>query len=303
MLISKRSTIVLAVICILAGVLAFAQAHRTMPQPDIKLKTPEVTVPMDLTSGIPVVQFIVNGKGPYPFVVDTGAAGTVLSDSLAQELGLQSMGGVEVHSPMGDHSLPGKLVRIDTIEFGQAVLSNVFAVAFDASNVFHKPGAPRGVLSANSFSGYLLTLNYPQSRLELQAGELPSADGKQILDFDTSGSLISIPVRVAGTEIHADLDSGSINGIMLPGDYAKQLPLSGRLTQAESGHTVDATVEHWKGTLNGEVTVGDFSANNPEIIFSDQSPHANVGSKFLSRFSITVDRKNHRIQLKESSLQ
>lgn len=299
MLISKRSTIAVVVICGLAAVLAFAQAHRSLPQPDIRLKTPEVTVPMDLTSGIPVVQLTVNGKGPYPFVVDTGAAGTVLSDSLAQELGLQSVGEVEVHSPMGDHSLPGKLVRIDTIEFGQAVLENVMAVAFDASNVFHKPDAPRGVLSANSFNGYLLTLNYPQSRLELQAGELPSADGKQILDFEASGPLISIPVRIAGTEIHADLDSGSIDGIMLPGEYAKQLPLSGGLTQAETRHTVDATVEHQKGTLSGELKIGGFSANNPEIIFSDRSPHANVGSKFLSRFSITVDRKNHRVQLKE----
>ena len=200
---------------------------------------------------------------------------------------------------MGNHPVPGKLVSMDHVELGQAVLSNVFAVAFDASKVFHKPGAPRGILSGNSFPGYLLTLNYPQSKIELRAGELPPADGNQILDFDASGPLISLPIRVGEIEMPADVDSGSVEGVMLPDKYAKVLPLSGKLTEGDVRHTVDATVHHQKGMLNGVMKVGSVSVQNPEIMFSDRSPDANLGTKFLSRFVVTLDRKNHRIQLKQ----
>ena len=295
-----RKFILIAGLLVLAAggmfVVAQAQHRMSMPQPEVKLLSSVATAPMDLSSGLPVVQVMINGKGPFPFVLDTGAAGTVISETLTQELKLEIQGEMQVHSPMGNHPIPGKLVRMEKLEMGQVVLSNVLAVSFDASRVFNKPNAPRGVLSANSFSGYLLSLNYPQSKIELRAGELPSSNGKDILDFDASRPLVSMPIRVAGKEVLVDVDSGSRGEIMLPLKYAKELPLSGELTQAETMHTVDATVEHQRGTLNGTIQIGGFSLQNPSILFSE-APNGNLGSQFLSRFILTLDRKNHRIQL------
>jgi hypothetical protein len=39
--------------------------------------------PFDLASGRPMVMMTVNGKGPYPFVFDTGAPGLLLMQSLS----------------------------------------------------------------------------------------------------------------------------------------------------------------------------------------------------------------------------
>lgn len=296
----SNGMVLAALVLVLAGAAyLLGQAHHAMPQPEVQLLASTVTVPLDLTKGLPVVQVTLNGKGPYNFALDTGAAGTVISESLAQELNLEVRGQAEVHSPAGNHPLPGKIVSVDRLELGKAVLTNVFAIAFDASNVFRTPDAPRGVLSANSFAGYLLTLNYPKATMELRRGELPEADNIQTLDFDASRPLISIPIRVGGIELRADLDSGSVSGIVLPAKYAAQLPLIGGLTQGETRHTVDATVEHQKGTLNGQVRIGGITVQNPDIMFSNIAKEGNLGSKFLSRYVVTLDRKNHRIQLKE----
>lgn len=64
----------------------------------------------------------VNGRGPYRFIVDTGANRSVLSTALAEELGLTSNGTGEVHSVHGVTTAP--LVRISTLQYGDMNLQN-----------------------------------------------------------------------------------------------------------------------------------------------------------------------------------
>src|SRR5512133_3093947 len=47
-----------------------------------------------------------NGKGSYPFLVDTGATTTVLSEKLAEVLGVTSRGSARVHTFAGQVSVP-----------------------------------------------------------------------------------------------------------------------------------------------------------------------------------------------------
>src|SRR5215471_6745999 len=57
-----------------------------------------VTVPMQDTEGRPVVELKINGKGPYRFILDTGATTTVVSEELSHELSLAPPAGVQVAS-------------------------------------------------------------------------------------------------------------------------------------------------------------------------------------------------------------
>ena len=45
---------------------------------------------MELVAGRPVVRLMINGKGPYAFLVSTGAQTTVIDEKLAAELGAQA---------------------------------------------------------------------------------------------------------------------------------------------------------------------------------------------------------------------
>src|SRR6185437_13741938 len=58
-----------------------------------------ISVPMRLTphGSLPVIAVLVNGKGPFDFIVNTGASHLVIGEDLATELEL----------PGGDGLLPG----------------------------------------------------------------------------------------------------------------------------------------------------------------------------------------------------
>jgi hypothetical protein len=56
--------------------------HRNLPPPErVELRPTQTTVPMELFGGRAVVSVHINGKGPFQFILDTGAGGTAGPDS------------------------------------------------------------------------------------------------------------------------------------------------------------------------------------------------------------------------------
>jgi CubicO group peptidase (beta-lactamase class C family) len=265
----------------------------------IELRTKEVSLPMRWFMKKPVVEVKINGKGPYRLYLDTGAQGSVLDQALADELKLPVVGEARVGSP-GGKGLPAKQVRLERMEIGGAVLSDLPAVAFDRSFLDRGKETPRGVLSAKTFPGFLVTLNYPQSRLTIQRGGLPDADGEKVFAYDAKRRLPQIPVSVAGRELNVHLDSGSPGGITLPLELAERLPLVSKPVEIGRGRRVDQDVVIWGAKLNGNVKIGQYVLEKPDLSFQD-IPNApgHVGYEVLKRFAVTLDSSNHRIRLEQ----
>src|SRR5437868_5597993 len=95
-----------------------------------------ISVPMLDFGGRPVVAVRINGKGPFLFVLDTGAGRTVVESSLAEELSLSSAGA-------------GNTIK--QLEIGDFSLRDVSVMVGPLLSPPGKSDAPRGVLSANSF--------------------------------------------------------------------------------------------------------------------------------------------------------
>ena len=53
----------------------------------------QLNIELGADSGHPHVPVMINGKGPYTFVLDTGASVTMISKSLVEELGIQTYEG------------------------------------------------------------------------------------------------------------------------------------------------------------------------------------------------------------------
>src|SRR5258708_33909738 len=96
--------------------------------------------------GRPIVDVSINEKGPYRFILDTGASMTVISDDLKDELALIANAS-NAHTPDGASA---SLVRIDSLRVGDAALTGVLAGAAPLSRMFRSE-APPGALSASSF--------------------------------------------------------------------------------------------------------------------------------------------------------
>jgi hypothetical protein len=270
-----------------------------LPLGTVQLPSGGATVPMESWGGRPVVSVVIDGKGPYRFVLDTGASGGVMTHTLARDLGLRSLREIEVMSPGSSAPRKGSVVIVGEMRIGSAIVQGAALTAMDLSAVFRAEGTPVGVLSAAGFPGHLLTFDYPRRAIRLRAGALPSPDGKRVFAYEALDGLPplpTVPVTVGGVELLAHLDTGASQALLLPEALVSQVKLRGDLVDVESGATVDRTFRVRAGTLAGRMTIGDYQWEDPLVQFGGL-PRANVGGKTLSEFEVTLDASNQRLRL------
>ena len=259
-----------------------------------------VAVPMQDTGGRPVVELKINGKGPYRFILDTGAVTTVLSDELSRELSLTPPPGVQVAS-VGGGPAPA-IVLIHEVRIGEAVLEDMIAAVRPLGGLLKGENAPRGVLSAACFPGYLLTYDYPGKRISIRKGALASADSKSIFQYTEDQVLPTVPVRIAGHDTQVHLDTGSGFGLTLPVKFLAELPLASQPKEAGTVRTGGGEFPVSIARVNGTIELGKYRLGLDEVRFSDARPGpgpsvGNIGYGVLREFVVTLDSKNQRIRL------
>ena len=89
------------------------------------------TAPFDVSTGRPMVALTVDGKGPYPFVLDTGAPGLMVRPELVDELGLEVLGKTQVNSPVGGTPVETQRVRVKSIDLGGTTVTDLEALVID----------------------------------------------------------------------------------------------------------------------------------------------------------------------------
>ena len=101
---------------ILGNISAFAQ-------------TKSVELPMKFRDGMPAIEVMVNGKGPFLFAIDTGGQGDARADeSLVKTLGLKKVGEVQAGDSSGK-TIPLDMVGIDSIKIGELEFKNLEALS------------------------------------------------------------------------------------------------------------------------------------------------------------------------------
>jgi predicted aspartyl protease len=283
------------------GIEARQHQHRMGPPPPerVELSGAEASVPMDSLGGRPLVQVTFGGKGPFKFIFDSGAAGMVITDELADELDLEVLGEALVGSPAGGKPTPGRIVNVPRLEMGGAQVHGIHAVA--APLPMRNPGDYRGVLSAALFPGHLVIFDFPAASLRIRPGELPAADDKEVFEYDSGERLPTVTIDVAGTRIDAHLDTGAAHGLSLPARYASTLALDGAPVESGKARLIDREVTVTSARLKGAAKLGRFTFDRPEVVFNEAIPMGNIGPGILRGFVMTLDRAHHRVRLEEKA--
>lgn len=259
----------------------------------------EATVPIVAQLPAPVIEVRIGGRGPYRFLVDTGAQGQARADSaLVRALGLTPTGRVSA----GDTS--GSRIELDTVllpsvEVGGVTFKNIVAAVRDY-NAGQTGARIDGVLGLDLFVDHLLTMDYRSSTLSLRTGALPEPDGLRTFEMTLPRGVPALRIQVAGQVFEADLDTGAAGAVMLPASAASSLPLVSKPVLSGIARTATGTFEVLTATLDGTLQVGEWTIAQPALEFSDRFTHANVGSRLLREFVVTVDQRNRRIRLSRS---
>jgi len=129
--------------------------------------------PMQVGDGMPTVEVMVNGQGPFVFGFDTGAqAGPRIDASLVEKLNLKATGEVQAIDPSGRNPQASATVKLDSLAIGTLRFADVTAVSRNYKNS-PRPLKVDGILGLNLFADYLVTLDFPAKKLRLDKGELP----------------------------------------------------------------------------------------------------------------------------------
>lgn len=120
-----------------------------------------------------VVPVRINGSGPFPFVLDTGATVTCLDEALVKELSLpDAPGAVAIGGGLGGIGSM-RLVALESVALGEALVRDLQGCAVDLAPMQKAGLDVRGLLGLNFLRAYRLTVDFARRtvRVERPGGE------------------------------------------------------------------------------------------------------------------------------------
>jgi len=149
------------------------------------------------------VQVEVNGRGPYAFMVDTGANASVISSEVAAALGLQRGAPAILHGVAGAE-------RVDTVSIAELTVGRRARRGMTLSVLPERFLGAHGVLGLDWLGVQGLTLDFARQKMTV-GPSAPRTDARSVSVpvFSRPSGLHLIEAQVAGVQTLAFLDTGS----------------------------------------------------------------------------------------------
>jgi aspartyl protease len=267
-----------------------------------------IVLPMELVAGRPVIRLMVNGKGPYAFLVSTGAQMTVIDEKLAAELALKppsekekEKAGEKVNEKdkERDKKVPAML-ELD-LEAGTTKLAKVPVLATDITKYVAEAGLAgrsRGVLSLSAWKDQLVTISFPPRwKVTIEPGALPEANGQDIFPLDPETGELRLTVMIADQSIPCRVEPLAPGGLVMPETFLKQMLLDGPPIELGTMAVAGQTLTVREARLAYSAVLAGFELSKPVVRFAGAGDSATAGSHSLTGLSITYDLKNNRARL------
>lgn len=158
------------------------------------------------------VPVMVNGQGPFEFVIDTGADRTVISTELAERLGLPEAGKARLHAMGGERDV--RIVTIDRVQVSTNIARDVRAAALPARNL----GAD-GLLGIDSLKGQRIIMDFKARTMTVQPSsksEKAPADEESMIVVTAKtrlGQLVMVDADANGQKVWVVVDTGAQNSV------------------------------------------------------------------------------------------
>ena len=267
-----------------------------------------VTVPFRLLNNHVYVQAMVDGKGPYTFIVDTGGH-TLLSSKVVTQAGLKPVG-QSVESGAGEgHSTTG-FVRYGEIAIGGVKLTDQMGFATEIYDKSIEGIAVDGMVGFELVRRMVTTIDYGKQTLTFTDPTKfkPTPSLGVAVPFVFYDHLPNVAGSVADLPTRFDIDTGSRSQIDFTGPFVKAKDLKSRFSKGVSavvgwgvgGPSRSYTVRVAALKL-GPVQVDGVAAGLAEDksgSMADPNYDGNVGSGLLKQFVVTFDYAHQVMYLK-----
>jgi predicted aspartyl protease len=259
-----------------------------------------------------LVPVYVKGKGPYEFILDTGAYRCLLSPEVSSSIGIQPDSQQRATGIGGTINISS--ARVSSLTVGTARQENIeVAITGELSRLGEAVQSKvDGVLGSNFLKDFRVTLDFGRGvvRLDRSSSEPGVSNVRSVTSVPfklatPEKPLVSLPVFVNGRgPFQFFLDTGT-SRTTLSFALARKLGIvaignrsgtgaGGRIRMLSA--TLDSLSVGKASISDAPVSVGDFLGNFDSVI--DTKFYGIIGNDFLSRFEVTIDYPRGSLDLK-----
>ena len=266
---------------------------------DFTLPSGTTTIPFELVDNHVALPVMIDGKGPFHFLFDTGGANIIDAD-VAKQLGLGAAGG-GAGAGVGSTTEAIQFATVDALGVGDATLrKQAFIVGPVHAGFGMSMGKPvDGLIGFEVLARFVTTFDYGTNTVVLRTPQTaqPMTQGKTI-PFVFNGGHVMIDCAIDGFADRCVLDTGSRIGVTVLSPFLAAHPSIVPPNAAAIGANGFGVGGASLGRL-GRATVQIAGYTVPDVIadlstqtqgaFADPYYAGNVGAGVLKRFAVTFD--------------
>lgn len=246
--------------------------------------------------GRPTVKVMINGRGPFQFMVDTGSATTVVAARHVEALEAVSRGRVTVHGATGSAVMP--LVELENLQAGAVDKKDLRVAVLPDARLTREDG----ILGTDVFAGRRLVFEIRDKVVRIEPSQRQASAPQQANIRIRTGLLAEVDGRVGDIKVRMMLDTGAkscIANMALNDALLKRYP---RLQRADNARIFGVTGQGVSGQLVflPKVDMRAFTVEGASSIAADapifdlwdlkREPAMIVGVDLLSRLdSFSID--------------
>lgn len=288
-------------------------APATTPAPAGETGTPPVGVvpfiePFDLDATRRMaVQVMIGGKGPFSFLVDTGAERTVIARELADRLGLVEGEKLRMATIGGSATVPS--YHVAALQMAKLRLAKVNAPAFHGRHI----GAA-GLIGVDMLEDRRVLIDFRDQTMEILETRkrarpvIRDDDAIVVTARNSAGRLILSDARLNGRRIDVIVDTGAQTSVgnlalqrLVAEKRANRLPFLPTTLAAVTGENVSATRTAIKRIVINGMDINDLPVSFADsqafrALGLDERPALLLGMDSLSLFDrVEIDFPNRRV--------
>lgn len=276
-------------------------------------------ISFDVVKNIVIIPVVIDGKGPFDFILDTGVSSTLITDStIINQLDLSKWRNVNLYGYSKDKEISAKFSARLNAQIGDSYCSamNTVAIGSDPFNLSAYLGRKiSGLIGYSFFGGFAVTVNYDSKRLTFTSKKDKTFRGKKV-PIEIVGFKPYLDANINAAEIGERkvkllVDCGASHALALEklGDSPFPTPkynINGNLGVGIGGE-ISGKIGRIKSLDIGGYSFKEVLTNYPKYdSFLDsvflKSRNGNLGSDVLRRFNITYDYQNGLMYLKKNHI-
>lgn len=271
------------------------------------------TLPFELIDNRVFVEVRLNGRGPFHFILDTGAGGFALTDTAVRKLGLKTENAGE-DGGVGEKTVQVRSCRVEKFQLGDLQFENLDAEVFpesDSVNVFGTKPVD-GIVGLEVFQQFVVKQDYVRKLLTFTAPDKFNYQGLGvIIPFILPRQIPVVDAELDGIRGKFGVDTGARSSLLLYTPFVEQNHLKkkyGAYLEGVTGWGIGGPVRSLLARA-AELKIGNITVRDPVIRLSTQKQGLTtsaamaglIGPDVLSQFDVTFDYARSRIIFEKNS--